>query len=59
MSYKDKTNSEIIVEIKKMELNHDNLKTKISSLLDELEEIEKNYQIAINELTKRGINNVK
>ena len=55
MSYVDKTNKEIELEIKKMELDYDNIKTKAVSLLEQLEEIEKKYYIAINELKKRGI----
>lgn len=55
MSYVDKTNKEIQIEIKKMELDYDNIKTKAISLLEQLNEIEKNYSIAINELKKRGI----
>lgn len=55
MSYSDKTNKEILVEIKKLELDHENLKTKLVSLLNELEGVEKKYLIATNELKKRGI----
>lgn len=55
MSYNDKSNKEILVEIKKLELDHENIKTKLVSLLNELETIEKNYLIATNELKKRGV----
>jgi hypothetical protein len=55
MSYADKTNKEILTEVKQMEMDHQNLKTKLISLLDELEEVEKKYSIAINELKKRGV----
>ena len=41
MSYKDKSNKEIIVEVKQMEMDHQNLKTKLISLLDQIDEIEK------------------
>lgn len=55
MSYVNKTNKEILTEVKQMEMDHQNLKTKLISLLDELEEVEKKYSIAINELKKRGV----
>lgn len=54
MSYTDKSTNEILVEIKKMELDHENMKVKLVSLLNELDEIEKKYAIATNELKKRG-----
>lgn len=55
MNYSDKTNNDILLEIKKMELDHENLKMKLVSLLNELESLEKNYIDAINELKKRGV----
>lgn len=55
MSYVDKTNKEILNEVKQMEMDHQNLKTKLISLLDQIDEVEKKYNIAINELKKRGI----
>ena len=55
MSYVDKTNKEIELEIKKMELDYENIKTKAISLLEQLDEIEKKHSIAINELKKRGV----
>jgi hypothetical protein len=55
MSYSNKTNKDIQTEITKMEFDYENIKTKVISLLEKLEEIEKNYTIAINELKKRGI----
>ena len=55
MSYVDKTNKDIELEIKKMELDYENIKTKAISLLEQLDEIEKKYSIAINELKKRGV----
>ena len=55
MSYTDKTNKEILVEIKKMEFDYENIKTKVISLLEQLEEIEKKYSIANNELKKRNV----
>ena len=55
MGYTDKSNKDILTDIKKMEMDHQNLKTKLLSLLDQIEEIEKNYSIAINELKKRGV----
>lgn len=55
MSYTNKTNKDILIEIKQMEMDHQNLKTKLISLLDQIEEIEKKYNIAINELKKRGV----
>lgn len=55
MSYKDTPTKEIIVEIKKMEMDYDNIKSKVLSLLNELEEIEKKYLIASNEINKRGV----
>ena len=54
-NYTDKSNKEIELEIKKMEIDYENIKTKTISLLDQLNDIEKNYSIAINELKKRGI----
>lgn len=59
MSYKEIPTKDIIVEIKKMEMDHENIKSKIISLLDQIEEIEKKYLIASNELSKRGIDNAK
>jgi len=55
MSYVNKTNKEIEIEIKKMEIDYENIKTKTISLLEQLNEIEKNHSIAINELKKRGV----
>jgi hypothetical protein len=55
MSYTDKTNKDILIEIKQMEMDHQNLKTRVISLLDQINEIEKKYNIAINELKKRGV----
>ena len=55
MSYSDKTNKEILVDVKQMEMDHQNLKTKIVSLLDQLNDLETKYNIAINELKKRGV----
>lgn len=55
MNYTDKSNSEIASEIKLIEFEHSNLKVKISALLEELENLEKKYNIGINELKKRGI----
>ena len=55
MSYVDKTNKEIELEIKKMELDYENIKTKAISLLEQLDEIEKKHSIAMNELKKRGV----
>lgn len=54
MSYIDKSTNEILIEIKKMEFDHENLKVKLVSLLNEIEEVEKKYSIATNELKKRG-----
>lgn len=56
MSYTDKTNKEILIEIKTMEIDYENIKTKVISLLDQLDEIERKYIIANNELKKRNIN---
>ena len=55
MSYTDKSNSEIVSEIKLMEFDYNSLKIKIATLLEELENIEKKYNIAKNELKKRGV----
>ena len=55
MSYTDKTNKDILIEIKQMEMDHQNLKNRVISLLDQINEIEKKYNIAINELKKRGV----
>lgn len=55
MTYKEKNNKEIITEIKQMEMDHQNLKTKLISLLDELDNLEKKYNIAVEELKKRGV----
>jgi septal ring factor EnvC (AmiA/AmiB activator) len=55
MSYIDKTNKEIFTEIKQMEMDHQNLKVKLIALLDQLDELEKKYNIANNELKKRGV----
>lgn len=53
--YTEKTNKEIMVEIKQMEMDHQNLKTKLISLLDQIDDVERKYTLAINELKKRGI----
>lgn len=53
--YSEKTNKEITVEIKQMEMDHQNLKTKLISLLDQIDDVERRYSLAVNELKKRGI----
>lgn len=55
MIYSDKTNNEIMIEIKKIELDHNNIKNKLISLLNELDLLEKNYILAKNELKRRNI----
>lgn len=57
MTYSDLPTKDIIVEIKKLEMDHNNIKSKIVSLWDELTSIEKKYEIANDELKKRGVKN--
>ena len=40
----NKSNNQILVEMREMRLEHDGIKTKMSDLLGELESIEKVYE---------------
>lgn len=51
--FKEKSNNEILQEIQNMKVDHEGLKQKILYFYDELELIEKKYQEANKELTKR------
>ena len=59
-NWDEKTNNEIVIRLKEMEMEHINIKDKIIMLYDSLENLEKNFsqgnEILLNRL-KRPINN--
>ena len=55
MSYSTTPTNQINIEMKQLEQDHHNLKIKIASMYDELISLEKKYEIAVNELKKRGV----
>ena len=51
--FENKTNNEILLDIKQMELDHEAIKTKMINDFDKLVEIEKRFQKANNILINR------
>lgn len=51
--FENKTNNEILLDIKQMELDHEAIKTKMINDFDKLVEIEKRFQKANNILLNR------
>lgn len=43
MNFEEKTNNEILIEMRTMQMDYDALKVRILSAVDMLENIEKNY----------------
>lgn len=56
MSFNNTPTRDIEIELKKMEIDHNNIKDRLLSLWNELIEIEKKYEMGKNELKKRGVN---
>lgn len=52
-NYNDKSNNEIIIEIKRLEVDHETTKNSILILLDRLDKIEKKAAEAKNIILKR------
>lgn len=55
---KDKSNNEILFEIKQMEADYDAIKLKINKELDKMDEIERRFALAtkiLNERLKGGV----
>lgn len=50
---KDKSNNEILFEIKQMEADYDSIKLKINKELDKMDEIEKRFALATKILQER------
>jgi hypothetical protein len=57
--YTNKPTKDIQSEMTLLEMDYTNLKSKVISMLDQLDAIEKKYEIASNELKKRGVNDNK
>jgi|TARA_B100000497_G_scaffold123725_1_gene156916 hypothetical protein len=55
--YKDKTNNEILLDIKQMQIDHESLKTKMLRDYDELIELEEKFKLANKTITDRLKNN--
>lgn len=51
--YEDMTNDQILIEIKKMEVDYENLKHKIIKDLDRLDAMELDCKVAVDVITKR------
>lgn len=52
-SFADKSSNEIKMELQRMEIQHKTIKEEILKYYDELEKVEKLYEIAYRELLKR------
>jgi hypothetical protein len=55
--YKDKTNNEILLDIKQMQIDHESLKTKMLRDYDKLIELEEKFKLANKTITDRLKNN--
>lgn len=53
MDWKYLNNAEIELKLKDFELEHENVKLKILSLVDKMDEIEKQYSSGLQELKNR------
>jgi len=51
--FEELTNNEILLEIKQMQIDHENIKLKMLKDYEELESIEKAFNVANEELIKR------
>jgi hypothetical protein len=54
---KDKTNNEILLDIKQMQIDHESLKTKMLRDYDKLIELEEKFKLANKTITDRLKNN--
>jgi|DEB0MinimDraft_4_1074332.scaffolds.fasta_scaffold53455_2 hypothetical protein len=55
--YKDKTNNEILLDIKQMQIDHESLKAKMLRDYDKLIELEEKFKLANKTITDRLKNN--